>query len=968
VEVRLFGPVELWSGYRQVDLGNSRRRCLFAVLAMTPGQHVAMDALIDRVWGDQPPAAPRDVLYSYMSRLRAALTRADPAGEHAALRRGPSGYLLDIDLDRVDLHRFRRLASEASLLAGRGRDGDEQAGALLMEASSLWRAAPLAGLSGQWAERVRHGLARERLTMLTERFEVELRLGRHSAVIGPLSDLLSSNPTAEPLAGLLMMALYRCGRQSEALEVYARIRRCLVEEIGDGPGTALRRLHQQVLRHDPVLDHQHKVSQTQPESPEVTPPSPRATDRPDPGEVRSGGRRTVTPVHFQAPLQLPADPTTFTGRDRELAWISGLLGQGRSTMTTVAIYGPAGVGKSTLALHTAHQLAGRFRDGVLYADLYGATVAAPPAPPLGVLARFLRTLGVPGTAVATDLEEASALFRSLLADRQVLLVLDNAADVAQVRPLLPAGPECGAIVTSRKILGALDSAHHLELKVLDPGAAVTLLTELAGKERVAEEPSAAATLAKRCAYLPLALRLAGARLATRPAWPVRALSDRLADERGRLDELQLGDLAVRTSFQVSYQALADSSDPPDVVAARIFRRLGLLNVPDINAAVAAAVDDKPLPLVESALERLVDTQLLTSLTLGRYYLHDLLRLFAREQLASHETQGERDTAMARALAHYLATARRAAKLHNPADPRADGPQDQALPLDTRPDALTWLEAERLNILAVARQACAHHTTAATGLQLASAVFRYLDYHGYWQELIELNHAVLDGAELIGDRSGAAQAHNDLGGAYARLRDLTNATTHLHSALSIRRELGDHQGAGASLNNLGIVHRNQGQLPEAIAAFEESLTMRRQVGDRNGEAHSMDNLGQVWLAMRCYEQAVACQEQGLAIVRETGDRQTEGLILANLAETCREAGDPNRALDLAQQSVAVCGEWKSQVGEAFGHRAVGNASLALGRPEDARTHWQMALDLLERSPGLPLVSDLRTLLDNGNKQL
>ncbi len=431
------------------------------------------------------------------------------------------------------------------------------------------------------------------------------------------------------------------------------------------------------------------------------------------------------------------------------------------------------MGKTALAIHAAHQLTERFPDGQLYVNLHGATAGLQPLQPLEVLGRFLRSLGIEAALVPADLEEASAAFRSLVAGRRLLVMLDNAADAAQVALLLPASPGCGVLVTSRRVLSALAGARHLLLDVLPAAEAVELLGRLAGHARVATEPGAAAEVARGCGYLPLALRIAGARLAARPGWPVQALAGRLADAQRRLDELQLAEVGVRASFQVSYHQLSGSPDPLERAAAEAF---GLLGVPDgleLSLPVAARLLDQPADaaervleqLYERVLEQLVDGQLLETPGPGRYRLHDLLRLYARELASQHHPEPVRAAALTRALRFYVASAWQTLAVLRPGDYRLARAGERwrkgGLEFAGQQAALSWLEAERANLLAAVRQAVATPgVPAEIGMQLAQALFGFFWVHSHRGDWVQANQIALEVACQAGDLAAQAQAHND----------------------------------------------------------------------------------------------------------------------------------------------------------------------------------------------------------------
>ena len=672
------------------------------------------------------------------------------------------------------------------------------------------------------------------------------------------------------------------------------------------------------------------------------------------GQPRPSGE--AAPV----PRELPVRLRRFTGRDDELEQLGRLLAdQAGAAAHVVAVHGLAGVGKSALAVEAAWRLQDRFPDGQLYLDLHGATSGLAPLDSGEALGRLLRSLGVSGTAIPSETEEATARYRSLLAGRRMLVVLDNAASAAQVRPLLPASAGCGALVTSRTLLGDLD-APSLHLDVLAPEDATLLLGRVAGPQRVDSDPATAARIAELCGHLPLALRIAGARLAARPGWRLTTLASRLADGRRRLDELRIGDLAVRASFQVSYGTLAGGG-LLEQRAARLFRLLGLMATPDLSAAMAAAFVGEPPSAAEVMLEQLVDVQLLETPIPGRYRIHDLLRLFAGELADVEEPEASRTGALERVVAWELATTRLAARLAYPGDRwRAAGDTAGATPLAGQAEAFAWLEAERPNLLATSRQAAdAPGPVAAMVGPLAAALFRYLQMGGYWKDLKELNQAALQVAKAVGDRAGEAQALSDLATACWWLRDLDQAVTRNRQSLQLRRALGDRRGESLALGNLSQDYVALGQLDQALACQHQSLAIIRELGEPAAEARALNGLGGLSDAAGRFDEAVSWYEQALALFREVGDRASEGTVLGNLAEAQVRAGRPEQAVRWAEAGVTVCRQAGNRHGEATCLRWLGTALHALGQPD--RAPWQAALTLYD-TLGLPDGEELRRLLD------
>jgi DNA-binding SARP family transcriptional activator len=605
VVLRLLGPVELSDGEQTLLVGPPQRQAVLAALAVDADAPVPVELLMHRVWGGRPPDGARAALHAHITRLRRVL--AQPGSAPARLSRRSYGYVLEMDRDQVDVHRFQRLLS----LTRAPECGDEQRLGLLREGLDLWHGAPLAGVASGWATRVRSGLEPKLISAAVAWANAELRFGDPEAVIDRVWQLTALYPLSEPLAGLLMRTLCAVGRPAEALQCYVSTRNHLREELGTNPSPELRDLHTAILRG------------------ELEPPS---ADPPP--------RRTVTASRNGSgayrPRQLPTATAAFTGRELELATLEAAFAvavRSRST-AVVAINGPGGVGKSALALRAAHQLLDGFPDGQLYLDLRGGegpgAAGRRPLDQAGLLGRVLSGLSVADADRPREPEAAAALLRTVTADLRLLVVLDNAVDAAQVRPALPAGPGCGVLVTSRRALVGLDGATQLHLGALPEPAAVRLLGHVIGPARVAAEPDAAAEVARWCGYLPLALRAAGARLAARPDWPIKALAQRLGDQRRRLDELDHPEFSVRGSLAASCQELADSPDPTDRTAATIVGWLGGFPRAEFAGEEIAGSLGEPVPEAELLLERLVDVRLLDSPAPGRYRVPPLLHSYAME--------------------------------------------------------------------------------------------------------------------------------------------------------------------------------------------------------------------------------------------------------------------------------------------------------------------------------------------------
>jgi DNA-binding SARP family transcriptional activator/Tfp pilus assembly protein PilF len=939
----ILGPLMVTDGGVQLRLRSPNQRALLALLLCHENQVVPSEQLVEAIWGpDPPPGAARNLVF-HVHRLRRLL------GADSRVVNRPPGYALVIPPGELDVNHFERLAEEGRQARSRGHA--EQAAELLRAALCLWRGPALVD-AGDLPRLRQHAayLEERRLAILEERIEADLALGRHAALVAELAGLVAQHPFRERFLAQLMLALYRAGRQAEALEAYRIARRLFAEELGLEPSAGLRELEHWILVEDPSLD------------------------------IDGIASATVPP----ASAELPPGVSAFVGRHGEITRLTELLTPPRRSVAIVGIDGPAGVGKSALAIHTAHLLAPAFPDGQLFVNLHGYA-SGPATRPLQALARMLRSLGVEAEKVPVEVEEASALFRSLLAGKRMLVALDDARSADQVRPLLPGTPGCVVLITSRdRLTGlvAIDGAHRLTLDVLSADEAVSLLARVLGHDRATAEPEAVSELAQVCAYLPLALRIAAANLTCKPD---QSVAGYVAALRGddRLTALEVGgdpQAAVRVAFDRSYRWLA-----PD--AQRLFRLVGLVPGPAITAPAAAALAGIPAELAGRVLDQLAGAHLLEHAAPGRFAFHDLLRLYARERAEQQEDEPERQSAIRRLLGWYLHGADAAAGLLYPGTMRlpllAADPQLPPAGFDDHAGALAWLTAEWDNLVA-AITSTAQHGQRQLAWLLADTLRLFFWIHRNTIDWLAVATASLTAAKHGGDQRAQAAAELSLGDAHqctgrypqaiqhystafdlARqagwveaqaailsnlglvhgdLGDLDQAIEHHTTALGLYRRIGRRKGEANALGNLGNLHWELGALYQAADHQNQALALERQIGSRGGEAISLGNLGEVAQGLGRLDEAVEHLTRALALHREIGDRYGEAYALSCLAAVHADEGRTAHALGLAQAALALAREIGERRAEAEAHNTLGSVHLQLGRPAQALDHYRQALSL------------------------
>ncbi|MGP3633546.1 BTAD domain-containing putative transcriptional regulator [Streptomyces sp. 24-1644] len=952
----VLGPVRAWRGGEALPSGSPQQRALLTALLLRDGRTATAAELIDAFWGEDPPSQALATIRTYASRLRKILGQDTLISESG-------GYAIRIGRDALDVTLAQDLAADAE--KARAAGDRHRARALINKLLGLWDGEALASVPGPYAENQRTRLEEWRLQLTETRLDLDLELGCHAEAVSELTALTAAHPLRERLRELLMVALYRSGRQAEALAVYADTRRLLAEELGVDPRPELAQLQQRILTADEELAR------------------PADDPAPAPAAVR--------------PAQLPATVPDFTGRASFVRELGDRLATAEaSVMAVSALAGIGGVGKTTLAVHVAHEARPHFPDGQLYVDLQGAGGRA--AEPETVLGAFLRALGTPDSSIPDSLDERAALYRSTLDGRRILVLLDNAHDAAQIRPLLPGTAGCAALVTSRVRMVDLAGAHLVDLDVMSPEEALQLFTRIVGDERVNSEREAALDVVAACGFLPLAIRIAASRLAARRTWTVSVLAAKLADERRRLDELQAGDLAVKATFELGYGQL-------EPVQARAFRLLGLADGPDISLAAAAALLNLEVHTAEDLLESLVDTSLLESAAPGRYRYHDLVRLYARACAERDEQPPvERELALSRLLDFYLATAAGVYALERPGDRLVDhleSTEYEGLSFANRHAALDWLYAEAGPLLACVRQSTGPGTlrravdllwaaldlgeSGANSKQYESTAFAVRDAARACTDrrtevralvtLTDVHHTSgrFDQAEQEAEEiTRLVEAERDpLPGCWApNARGIMalyqsrhdDGETYLTQAIESFRRIQDRPGEASALCNLSRIHLATGRTSSAVSLAQQGIDIYDSMGHALRSANGRYALGMALTQSKQFTDATDRLLEALDVFRESRQRLWEGMTLFRLAEVDLAAGRSADAATMAEQALTalrgIGGEWRR-----------GNVLTVLGRALDnigqfgrAQVCWREALGIYD-GLGSNEAGDVRALLSS-----
>jgi DNA-binding SARP family transcriptional activator/tetratricopeptide (TPR) repeat protein len=989
---RILGPLEVLSPDGWTAIGAPKWRSLLACLLIRPGQLVPTDLLIDELWGENPPHTANNLVSIYVHRLRKVI--GDTEGR-VVVYRAP-GYLLRLGPDDLDMQQF-----EAQVVAGRNAftAGDPKtAAALLSDALALWHGplladVPSSPLLSSQADRA----AESWLAAIELRIEADLACGRATQVVAELHGLVREHPLRERLWLLLMRALEDDGRRAEALEVFARAQAVIAAELGVDPGAELQRFHRELLAADAstaappappprVVPARRETPVKRPAATDAKPavgadagPGPgaqavasvanessagelagtiaigtfgelsaTAADQADAGEQADAVAPTLAPSKVR-PAQLPADIGDFTGREDHVKHLCDLLLAGNAAspgaVRIAVVNGAAGLGKTTLAVHAAHQVSGQFPDGQLYVDMQGAS--SQQAAPGEVLARFLRDLGIDGDKVPARDDERAALYRTTLTGRRMLIVLDNAKDSAQVRPLLPGSSSCAVLVTTRNRTSDLASTRFFDLNVLEDTEALDLFARIVGPDRAAAEPDATAEVLVACAGLPLAIRICAARLAARRQWKIATLAVRLRDQHRRLDELKTGDLAVRASFQVSYESLRKGVHGTD--PARAFRLLGLWEGTWISLPAAAALLGEQEDDVADALEALVDINLLESPAPDWYRFHDLLRVYATERAQAEEPQSIREEAVARLLQWYLDTSEAAADAVSPQ--RYQVRRERAAPdypplvFRTPEEALAWYDDERANIVSATRQAAVVGLHEVTW-RLPTTLSPIFNRRSAWADCVTTNRVGLSSARLAGDRAGEAWGLTQLGFALAKQRDL-ESFDRLEQALTIRRDLGDTWGEAQTALGLAEGYLNlQGPGEEALRYMQLAVDLLRPTGATSLRAAAFNNLGEVYLLLGDLSEAERCYLQARDICREIGG-PVEGHVLHNLGRVYQLLQRLDEATASYEEGLRKHRTYGALFGEATTLKHLGEVQAETGDLGKARASLTEALRVFKQ---------------------
>ncbi len=915
VHFAVLGSLEVRVGDIRLKLGGPVPKRILTTLLLEPGRMVPVSRLVEAAWGEEPPRTAAHQVRKAIADLRQRM----PDGGSLLVTEGP-GYRLDVDPANLDLSQFSLRLRQAREAQENGRTAE--AAGRLRAALALWRGPVMSGSGGSVIAAASAVLEERRLAAVEQLVELRLALGESGELVGDLRQLIAEHPLWETLRGHLMVALYRSGRQAEALEEFGRVRDLLVEELGIDPSPQLTRLYEAILR----------------DSPELAAVAPGALEQ---EETEAAARRPTAP-QAMAPCTLPHDLMDFAGRDRELRRLLEFaeLTDG-GTVRIVAIDGMGGSGKTSLAVRAAHRLADRYPDGQIYVDLRGFTPGEEPRRPAVVIGALLRTLGVPSERIPDDVDGRVALWRATLARRRVLLVLDNALDAAQVRPLIPASTGCLVLVASRNHMVGLDGADWLSIGMMSPSDSLELIKLALGEDRAAGEPEAVAELSALCGRLPLALRVATARLRSRPRWTVRHLVDRLGDEARRLDELKSGDHSVEATLQLSYQALDDEQRDA-------FRLLGLHPGTETDAHSAAALLGTGVREAEEVLEHLLDMHLVEQYEIGRYAFHDLVRSFAR-RLQGQRPQEER-AAFGRLLDYYLSVTEKACRTlypgRAPIGERSGAPAAAQLPaITTAAQAEGLFDREHVTLLAAverAEQEDFHHHA----VHLARNLIFHLNSRSYLEEYRRAAGVAVSAARRLGAPRTLRLSLTNLAAVLWKLGRFREGITAATEALDVTRRLGDRGGEAVCLDMLGLLHSCLGHLAQARRYLEQAVDLHEDLPDGRQRAYAWCNLSSVYAWFGRYEDAAAAAERAVFLCQGAEARGEEIIALTDLATARLGTGQHAAALVSLERALELGDESRMPENLALTFALAAEASERLGAAERATEYAAEALRMIQ----------------------
>jgi len=933
----VLGPVRAWHDGAEIDLGSPQQRAALAVLLLRAGAHVPAEAVVDALWPEDPPRSAVGTVRTYVYRLRKLL------GGEELIRSAGNAYVVALPRDALDVERFRRSVERAQRARA---DGDVAlAAGHLHEALALWHGPPLAGIPGRFAETQRALLEEQWLTATEDSLDSDLALGRHAEIIPALTALSDDNPYRERLRALLMLALYRAGRQAEALAAFDKTRRLFSAELGIDPGPQMQDLQLRILNADPDL-----MDVPAAEHPPAADEPPAAGD---PAAGEASGHETR--AFHVPPAQLPRDLATFAGRRADLDYVlAGFPGDGdrdqedeHATASVTVIAGMPGVGKTTLAVHAAHLLAEHFPDGQLYIDLRGFDRSGMVLNPRDAIRQLLAGLDVPAERVPAEADAQVGLYRSVLAGRRVLIVLDNARNAEQVRALLPGAGDCRVLVTSRdqmRSLIALEGARLVGLSPLSPDDAREALVRRLGADRVAAEPAAVDRIVALCAGLPLTLSIVAARAATRPAHSLASIAADLTwtGSGTSLHALADSDSVVdaRASLSLSYRELSPA-------AARLLRLSSLHPGAEVSRDAMASLAGTSPAQAAAGLDELERAHLMTQPEPWRYASHDLVRAYAAELAAADQDDYE-DAATTRLFDHYRQSAHRAMLLIRPYQGAFTVPE----PLDgvtvaefaSPGDAADWFARNYLVLRVLLDQSVSRDLPEYTW-QLAWGLGAFLDRQARWQDEVPVHRAALAAAEKLGDPARQAQSQVNLGEAFRLLGDSRRATEHFEVAQRFYTEVGDFAGQVRCLNFFAAMYQAQESPEQALASTVRALELSRQAHDPELEAIALNNLA--WRHSNLGDQAAAIPlvEQSLALFEKIGKGRYRPEVLLTLGQCRCRAGDSDLAVAYLAEAISAFRAERNPYMEAYALRWLAITQHQAGNPASARRAWQRALPLL-----------------------